>query len=78
MPVLPVVALRLRHRGPDWAGIHTFKNNFLAHERLAIVDPASGDQPLFNETKDIVLAVSHLRLYGRFWVAFSTVCCAVG
>jgi asparagine synthase (glutamine-hydrolysing) len=31
---------------------------YLAHERLAIIDPTSGDQPLFNETKDIVVAVS--------------------
>lgn len=31
---------------------------YLAHERLAIVDPTSGDQPLFNETKDIVVTVS--------------------
>lgn len=50
---------RLRHRGPDWSGL--FVNEaagvYLAHERLAIIDPTSGDQPLFNESKDIVVAV---------------------
>ncbi|GJP76363.1 hypothetical protein CLOP_g6819 [Closterium sp. NIES-67] len=49
---------RLRHRGPDWSGVHVDNNNFLAHERLAIVDPASGHQPLFNETKEIVVTVN--------------------
>jgi hypothetical protein len=38
--------------------MHQFGNNFLAHERLAIIDPASGDQPLFNEDKTIVVTVN--------------------
>ncbi|KAJ7525344.1 hypothetical protein O6H91_17G046600 [Diphasiastrum complanatum] len=49
---------RLRHRGPDWSGLFHHDNFYLAHERLAIVDPASGDQPLYNEDKDIVVAVN--------------------
>lgn len=49
---------RLRHRGPDWSGIHVTENAILAHERLAIVDPASGQQPLFNEDKTVSLAVN--------------------
>lgn len=51
---------RLRHRGPDWSGLFEGKDSwcYLAHERLAIIDPASGDQPLYNGTKDIVVAVS--------------------
>lgn len=51
---------RLRHRGPDWSGLFVDEaaGVYLAHERLAIIDPASGDQPLFNENKDIVVAVS--------------------
>ncbi|CAI5991586.1 unnamed protein product [Closterium sp. NIES-64] len=49
---------RLRHRGPDWSGVHVHNNNFLAHERLAIVDPASGHQPLYNETKEIIVTVN--------------------
>ncbi|XP_013672828.1 asparagine synthetase [glutamine-hydrolyzing]-like isoform X2 [Brassica napus] len=49
---------RLRHRGPDWSGIYQHEDNYLAHERLAIVDPDSGDQPLFNEDKTIVVTVN--------------------
>ncbi|KAG7034197.1 Asparagine synthetase [glutamine-hydrolyzing] 3 [Cucurbita argyrosperma subsp. argyrosperma] len=49
---------RLRHRGPDWSGLHCFENCFLAHQRLAIVDPTSGDQPLYNEDKTIVVTVN--------------------
>ncbi|XP_042039335.1 asparagine synthetase [glutamine-hydrolyzing] 2-like [Salvia splendens] len=49
---------RLRHRGPDWSGLHHHKDCYLAHQRLAIVDPASGDQPLYNEDKTIVVAVN--------------------
>lgn len=48
----------LRHRGPDWSGVFCEGKAIIAHERLAIVDPSSGDQPLFNETKDIVLGVN--------------------
>lgn len=49
---------KLRHRGPDWSGIHLTNKAILAHERLAIVDPASGKQPLFNEDKTVSLAVN--------------------
>lgn len=49
---------RLRHRGPDWSGLYQSGHSFLAHQRLAIVDPASGDQPLYNEDKQIVVTVS--------------------
>ncbi|KAH7690021.1 Asparagine synthase (glutamine-hydrolyzing) protein [Dioscorea alata] len=49
---------RLRHRGPDWSGIHCYQDCYLAHQRLAIVDPASGDQPLYNEDRTIVVTVN--------------------
>ncbi|XP_024364474.1 asparagine synthetase [glutamine-hydrolyzing] 2 [Physcomitrium patens] len=51
---------RLRHRGPDWSGLFAGQKCwcYLAHERLAIIDPASGDQPLYNENKDIVVAAN--------------------
>ncbi|KAI4967345.1 hypothetical protein ZWY2020_028351 [Hordeum vulgare] len=49
---------RLRHRGPDWSGIHSFEDCYLAHQRLAIVDPTSGDQPLYNEDKTVVVTVN--------------------
>ena len=37
---------KLRHRGPDWSGIYVGQSAILAHERLSIVDPESGKQPL--------------------------------
>ena len=40
---------KIRHRGPDWNGIYADEKAILAHERLAIVDPASGKQPLLSE-----------------------------
>ncbi|KAJ9167547.1 hypothetical protein P3X46_022191 [Hevea brasiliensis] len=46
---------RLKHRGPDWSGLYQRGDCYLAHQRLAIIDPASGDQPLFNEDKAIVV-----------------------
>lgn len=48
----------IRHRGPDWSGIFSNDKAILAHERLAIVDPASGKQPLFSEDKNLVLAAN--------------------
>jgi asparagine synthetase B (glutamine-hydrolysing) len=48
---------RLRHRGPDWSGLHCYQDCYLAHQRLAIVDPTSGDQPLYNEDKSVVVTV---------------------
>lgn len=48
---------RLKHRGPDWSGLHCYEDCYLAHERLAIIDPTSGDQPLLNEDKSIVVTV---------------------
>jgi asparagine synthase (glutamine-hydrolysing) len=48
----------IRHRGPDWSGIFSNEKAILSHERLAIVDPASGKQPLFSEDKSLVLAAN--------------------
>ena len=49
---------KVRHRGPDWNGIHCGKNVLLAHERLAIVDPASGNQPINSDDKNLILAAN--------------------
>ena len=49
---------KIRHRGPDWSGIYQGKTAILAHERLSIVDPASGGQPLFSPDRKIILAVN--------------------
>ena len=48
---------KIRHRGPDWSGIHCSGSAILAHERLSIVDPESGGQPLFSPDGKQVLAV---------------------
>jgi len=47
-----------RHRGPDWSGIYCGDNTILAHERLSIVDPESGGQPLYSKDGNLVLAVN--------------------
>lgn len=52
------MAQKIRHRGPDWSGIYCGKSAILAHERLAIVDPKSGSQPLFSADKKVVLTVN--------------------
>ena len=49
---------KIRHRGPDWSGIYSGDNAILAHERLSIVDPESGGQPLYSPDKKQVLAVN--------------------
>ena len=49
---------KIRHRGPDWSGIYVGKSAILAHERLSIVDPQSGSQPLKNKEQTHILAVN--------------------
>ena len=49
---------KIRHRGPDWSGIYTGGSAILAHERLSIVDPESGRQPLYSPDRRQVLAVN--------------------
>lgn len=49
---------KIRHRGPDWSGIHCSGSAILAHERLSIVDPESGGQPLFSPDGKQVLSVN--------------------
>lgn len=61
-PALRRLALELsqrqRHRGPDWSGVHADDGAILVHERLAIVDPAGGAQPIRSADGDLVLAVN--------------------
>ena len=52
------MAQRLRHRGPDWSGIYTDDKAILAHERLAIVDPTSGKQPIISQDGKKIIAVN--------------------
>lgn len=49
---------KVRHRGPDWSGIYADDKTIIAHERLAIVDPTSGQQPLISPDGNIILAVN--------------------
>ncbi|MDA9596783.1 asparagine synthase B [Flavobacteriaceae bacterium] len=70
-PQILEMSKRIRHRGPDWSGIYKSKNAILGHERLAIVDPASGKQPLYNHDQSIVLAANgeiynHLELRKKY------------
>ena len=62
---------KVRHRGPDWSGIYSSKNAIMAHERLAIVDPTSGKQPILSEDNTKAIAVNgeiynHLELRDNF------------
>jgi asparagine synthase (glutamine-hydrolysing) len=57
-PQILEMAKTIRHRGPDWSGIYSDEKAILAHERLAIVDPASGKQPLFSGDKKLILAAN--------------------
>jgi asparagine synthase (glutamine-hydrolysing) len=49
---------RLRHRGPDWSGIYSGDKSIISHERLSIVDPQSGKQPLYSKDRMFVLGVN--------------------
>jgi asparagine synthase (glutamine-hydrolysing) len=57
-PKLLEMSKKIRHRGPDWSGIYSNEKAVLAHERLAIVDPASGKQPLLSKDGKLVLAAN--------------------
>jgi asparagine synthase (glutamine-hydrolysing) len=57
-PQVLELSKKIRHRGPDWSGIYSDDKAILAHERLAIVDPASGKQPLFSPDKKLILAAN--------------------
>jgi asparagine synthase (glutamine-hydrolysing) len=57
-PQVLEMSKKIRHRGPDWSGLYSDENVILSHERLAIVDPASGRQPLFSIDGNLVLAVN--------------------
>lgn len=52
------MAQKIRHRGPDWSGIYVGPTAILTHERLSIVDPQSGGQPLYSPDKKQILAVN--------------------
>ena len=53
-----MMSAKIRHRGPDWSGIYCGGSAILCHERLSIVDPESGKQPLYSPDRKQVLAVN--------------------
>jgi asparagine synthase (glutamine-hydrolysing) len=57
-PQVLEMSKKIRHRGPDWSGIYCGEKSILAHERLSIVDPASGGQPLYSKDGNLILAVN--------------------
>ncbi|MEO8743171.1 MAG: asparagine synthase B [Lysobacteraceae bacterium] len=57
-PLALSMSAQQRHRGPDWSGVHADSAAILVHERLAIVDPAGGSQPLRSADGELVLAVN--------------------
>ena len=57
-PQVLEMSKKIRHRGPDWSGVFQDEKVIFSHERLAIVDPTSGKQPLFSTDGKIVLAVN--------------------
>jgi asparagine synthase (glutamine-hydrolysing) len=57
-PLALAMSARQRHRGPDWSGVHAEPAALLVHERLAIVDPVGGAQPLRSDDGTLVLAVN--------------------
>jgi len=75
-PLALSLSARQRHRGPDWSGVHVAPQALLVHERLAIVDPAGGAQPLYSEDRGLVLAVNgeiynHRALEGALRVPYA-------
>jgi len=67
---------RQRHRGPDWSGVYLDDGAILVHERLAIVDPAGGSQPLLSGDRQLALAVNgeiynHKQLKGELTQAYA-------
>ncbi|MEE4286705.1 MAG: asparagine synthetase B, partial [Mariniphaga sp.] len=57
-PQVLEMSKKLRHRGPDWSGIYCGEKALIAHERLSIVDPESGGQPLYSKDRKLILGVN--------------------
>jgi len=57
-PQVLKMSRKLRHRGPDWSGIYCGEKALIAHERLSIVDPESGGQPLYSKDRKLILGVN--------------------
>ena len=45
----------LAHRGPDASTYQKFTNTYLGHRRLSIIDLNTGNQPMFNDAKNLCI-----------------------
>lgn len=53
--ILKNMCNRIKHRGPDGEGYYVDNKVALGHRRLAIIDLSTGNQPMYNEEKDIII-----------------------
>ena len=56
--IIKAMTDRIAHRGPDGEGFYLDDNIALGHRRLAILDLNTGDQPIYNEEKDVVVVLN--------------------
>ena len=56
--IIKAMTDRIAHRGPDGEGFYLDDNIALGHRRLAILDLTTGDQPIYNEEKDVVVVLN--------------------
>ena len=56
--IIKAMTDRIAHRGPDGEGFYLDDNIALGHRRLAIIDLTTGDQPIYNEEKDVVVVLN--------------------
>jgi asparagine synthase (glutamine-hydrolysing) len=56
--LLASMCAAIEHRGPDSRGVHVDGGVGLGIQRLAVIDLATGDQPIFNEDGSIVVVLN--------------------
>ena len=56
--IIKAMTDRIAHRGPDGEGFYLDDNIALGHRRLAIIDLTTGDQPIYNEEKDVIVVLN--------------------
>ena len=53
--ILKKMTDRIKHRGPDAEGFYLDNMCALGHRRLSIIDLDTGDQPIYNEDKSLIV-----------------------
>lgn len=53
--VIKNMSEKIKHRGPDSEGLYIDNNLHMAFRRLSIIDLKGGDQPIYNEDKNLVI-----------------------